>query len=75
MNDERNLPFNHTNKVVRVWVNGDAFRLADTLTTVCLFAAPESGKTSGAAKHLGFFSPFWPPSIDPRQNQRVTHTV
>jgi len=75
MSNASKLPCNHHNKVVRVWVNGDAFRLADTLTTVCVFAAPESGKTSGAAKHLGFFSPFGPPSIDPRQNQRVTHTV
>ena len=39
---------------IRDWGNGQAFRLADALTGVCVFAATGSGKTSGPAKHLAY---------------------
>lgn len=38
--------------VIRDWKNGEAFRLNDALTGVCVFGATGSGKTSGVAKHL-----------------------
>lgn len=38
--------------VLREWGDGEAFRLADALTGVCVFGATGSGKTSGPAKHL-----------------------
>jgi hypothetical protein len=33
---------------------GQAFRLADAQTGVCIFGATGSGKTSGPAKHLAY---------------------
>ncbi|SMF97902.1 TraM recognition site of TraD and TraG [Methylomagnum ishizawai] len=46
------LPDFHPLTVIRDWRNGEAFRIADALTGVCVFGATGSGKTSGAAKHL-----------------------
>jgi len=48
------LPEFHPQTVIRDWGNGDAFRLADALTGVCVFGATGSGKTSGPAKHLAY---------------------
>jgi type IV secretory pathway TraG/TraD family ATPase VirD4 len=42
----------HPQTVLRDWGNGQAFRLADAQTGVCVFGATGSGKTSGPAKHL-----------------------
>ncbi|HEV2693076.1 MAG TPA: TraM recognition domain-containing protein [Verrucomicrobiae bacterium] len=39
---------------MRDWGNGQAFRLADAQTGVCVFGATGSGKTSGPAKHLAY---------------------
>lgn len=44
----------HPQTVIRDWGNGQAFRLADALTGVCVFGATGSGKTSGPAKHLAY---------------------
>jgi len=44
----------HPQTVLRDWGNGQAFRLADALTGVCVFGATGSGKTSGPAKHLAY---------------------
>jgi len=41
---------------LRDWGNGQAFRLADALTGVCVFGATGSGKTSGPAKQLSIVS-------------------
>lgn len=46
------LPDFHPLTVIRDWGNGQAFRLTDALTGVCVFGATGSGKTSGVAKHL-----------------------
>ncbi len=46
------LPDFHPQTVIRNWGNGQAFRLTDALTGVCVFGATGSGKTSGVAKHL-----------------------
>ena len=46
------LPDFHPLTVIRNWGNGQAFRLTDALTGVCVFGATGSGKTSGVAKHL-----------------------
>lgn len=46
------LPDFHPLTVIRNWGNGQAFRLTDALTGVCVFGATGSGKTSGIAKHL-----------------------
>ena len=48
------LPQFHPQTVIRDWGNGQAFRLADALTGVCVFGATGSGKTSGPAKHLAY---------------------
>lgn len=40
--------------ILRDWGQGQAFRLADALTGVCVFGATGSGKTSGPAKHLAY---------------------
>jgi hypothetical protein len=48
------LPEFHPQTVIREWDNGDAFRLSDALTGVCVFGATGSGKTSGPAKHLAY---------------------
>ncbi len=47
-----NLPEFHPLTVIRNWGSGQAFRLTDALTGVCVFGATGSGKTSGVAKHL-----------------------
>lgn len=44
----------HPQAVIRDWGNGQAFRLADALTGVCVFGGTGSGKTSGPAKHLAY---------------------
>jgi hypothetical protein len=44
----------HPQTVLRDWGNGQAFRLADAQTGVCVFGATGSGKTSGPAKHLAY---------------------
>src|SRR3984957_10421928 len=44
----------HPQTVLRDWGNGQAFRLGDALTGVCVFGATGSGKTSGPAKHLAY---------------------
>src|SRR5579884_970475 len=46
------LPDFHPFTEIRAWPNGQAFRLADATTGVCVFGATGSGKTSGPAKHL-----------------------
>ena len=51
---EQELPDFHPQTVIRDWGNGQAFRLADALTGVCVFGATGSGKTSGPAKHLAY---------------------
>jgi hypothetical protein len=48
------FPDFHPQTILRDWGNGQAFRLADALTGVCVFGATGSGKTSGPAKHLAF---------------------
>lgn len=48
------LPDFHPQIVLRDWGNGQAFRLADAQTGVCVFGATGSGKTSGPAKHLAY---------------------
>jgi TraM recognition site of TraD and TraG len=44
----------HPQTVIRDWGHGEAFRLADAQTGVCIFGATGSGKTSGPAKHLAY---------------------
>jgi hypothetical protein len=51
---EIELPEFHPQTELRDWGNGQAFRLADALTGVCVFGATGSGKTSGPAKHLAY---------------------
>jgi TraM recognition site of TraD and TraG len=51
---EQDLPEFHPQTVLRDWNHGQAFRLADALTGVCVFGATGSGKTSGPAKHLAY---------------------
>ena len=48
------LPEFHPQTVIRDWGNGEAFRLVDAQTGVCVFGATGSGKTSGPAKHLAY---------------------
>jgi hypothetical protein len=48
------LPEFNPQTVVRDWGGGNAFRIADALTGVCVFGATGSGKTSGPAKHLAY---------------------
>jgi hypothetical protein len=48
------LPDFHPQTVLRDWGNGNAFKLADAQTGVCVFGATGSGKTSGPAKHLAY---------------------
>jgi hypothetical protein len=48
------LPDFHPQTVLRDWGNGQAFRLSDAQTGVCVFGATGSGKTSGPAKHLAY---------------------
>ena len=48
------LPEFHPQTVIREWTDGQAFRLADAQTGVCVFGATGSGKTSGPAKHLAY---------------------
>jgi hypothetical protein len=50
----RPLPEYHPQTVIRDWGDGQAFRLADAETGVCVFGATGSGKTSGPAKHLAY---------------------
>lgn len=40
--------------VIRDWGAGQAFKLSDALTGVCVFGATGSGKTSGPAKHIAY---------------------
>ena len=51
---DQELPVFHPQTVLRDWNNGQAFRLADALTGVCVFGATGSGKPSGPAKHLAY---------------------
>lgn len=51
---KKELPEFHPQTVIRDWGNGQAFRLADAQTGVCVFGATGSGKTSGPAKHLAY---------------------
>jgi hypothetical protein len=44
----------HPQTTLRNWGDGQAFRLADALTGVCVFGATGSGKTIGPAKHLAY---------------------
>lgn len=44
----------HPQTVLRDWGNGQAFRILDALTGVCVFGATGSGKTSGPARHLAY---------------------
>ena len=44
----------HPQTIIRDWGNGQAFRLADAQTGVCIFGATGSGKTSGPGKHLAY---------------------
>ena len=53
-NSSQGLPEFHPQTVLRDWGNGQAFRIADAQTGVCVFGATGSGKTSGAAKHLAY---------------------
>ncbi len=53
-NGHEALPEFHPQTVLRDWGNGNAFRLADAQTGVCVFGATGSGKTSGPAKHLAY---------------------
>jgi len=53
-NGKNELPEFHPQTVIRDWGNGQAFRLADAQTGVCVFGATGSGKTSGPAKHLAY---------------------
>src|ERR1700693_2445262 len=48
------LPAFHPHTVLRDWGGGQAFRLADATSGVCVFGATGSGKTSGPAKHLAY---------------------
>ena len=48
------MPEFHPQTVIRDWGDGQAFRLADAQTGVCVFGATGSGKTSGPAKHLAY---------------------
>src|ERR1700722_14197318 len=48
------LPEFHPQTVIRDWGEGQAFRLGDASTGVCVFGATGSGKTSGPAKNLGY---------------------
>ena len=48
------LPEFHPQTVLRDWGDGQAFRLADAQSGVCVFGATGSGKTSGPAKHLAY---------------------
>lgn len=48
------LPEFHPQTVLRDWGNGQAFRIVDALTGVCVFGATGSGKTSGPAKHIAY---------------------
>ena len=49
-----NLPQFHLQTIIRDLGNGQAFRLADSLTGVCVFGATGSGKTSGPSKFLAY---------------------
>jgi len=51
---KKGLPEFHPQTVLRDWGNGEAFRLSDAQTGVCVFGATGSGKTSGPAKHLAY---------------------
>ena len=51
---KNHLPPFHPQTVIRDWGNGQAFRLSDAQTGVCVFGATGSGKTSGPAKHLAY---------------------
>lgn len=53
-NQTDNLPEFHPQTIIRDWGNGNAFRIADAVTGVCVFGATGSGKTSGPAKHLAY---------------------
>jgi len=48
------FPEFHPQTVLRDWGDGQAFRLSDAQTGVCVFGATGSGKTSGPAKHLAY---------------------
>src|ERR1700677_4425544 len=48
------LPDFHPQTMLRDWGAGQAFRLSDAQTGVCVFGATGSGKTSGPAKHLAY---------------------
>jgi hypothetical protein len=51
---KQQMPEFHPQTVIRDWGDGQAFRLADAQTGVCVFGATGSGKTSGPAKHLAY---------------------
>jgi len=48
------LPEFHPQTVLRDWGGGNAFKLADAQTGVCVFGATGSGKTTGPARHLAY---------------------
>jgi len=48
------LPDFHPQTVLRDWGGGEAFRLADAQTGVCVLGATGSGKSTGVAKHLAY---------------------
>lgn len=52
--NDKTLPPFHPDTIIRVWGGGDAFRVSDALTGVCVFGATGSGKTSGPGKHLAY---------------------
>lgn len=55
MHRQKNLPAAFDPQtILRDWGHGNAFRLADASTGVCVFGATGSGKTSGPAKHLAY---------------------
>lgn len=51
---DEDWPEFHPQTVLRKWGDGQAFRLSDAQTGVCVFGATGSGKTSGPAKHLAY---------------------
>ncbi len=51
---QEGLPLFHPQTPLRDWGDGQAFRLADAQTGVCVLGATGSGKTSGPAKDLAY---------------------
>ena len=48
------LPEFHPQTVIRDMGDGDAFRLSEALTGVCIFGATGAGKTNGPGKYLAY---------------------